>query len=305
MPGMLVTTTAVATLLAGIAGPPPTVVVSRSAQCSAPLAPTSAPVSASASASSERAHASALAPACGGVRPGTAVFTPLTPQYPDSLSHCTFNFGWAGSDGNQYIGTAAHCILPADGEQVWPGNSGPVAMDGAKNPVGHWAWAARGNIDGHVTDLALVRLDPGVAFSAQLCQYMGPTGEFNGDLTFPQPMQLEMYGQGDGVGSVAPGRTLLALDSQQDQFDAYGAAVGGDSGSPVITADGLAVGEEVAIQVNTVNSSRGMTQGRGVIQVLRLPHQVRRASTAMGIRLTLSVVGQAQRRSAGVAHRTL
>ncbi|MHB8510270.1 MAG: hypothetical protein ACYDGR_16765 [Candidatus Dormibacteria bacterium] len=163
-------------------------------------------------------------------------------------------------------------------------------MDGSKNPIGHWAWAAQGIIGGHETDLALIRLDPGVPFSPQICQYVGPTGEFDGNPTLSQPLQLQMYGQGDGVAAVAPGRPLVAIDSQADLIDAYGSAVGGDSGSPVVTADGLAVGDEVAIVVKTVDSSKN--EGHGVVRVLRLPHQIRLASASMGIRLSLSVAGQ-------------
>jgi hypothetical protein len=107
---------------------------------------------------------------CPGVRPGAIVNS--------DVGQCTLNFLFQGSDGNKYIGTAGHCALEAPaiggqaGEKRWAPGSGPVATDADGNRIGEWAYA----ILQDPKDFSLIRLDPGVQSSPQLCHFGGPTG---------------------------------------------------------------------------------------------------------------------------------
>ncbi|TME68191.1 MAG: hypothetical protein E6I48_17045, partial [Chloroflexi bacterium] len=140
--------------------------------------------------------------ACPGVRPGAIVNS--------DVGQCTFNFVFAGSDGRTYIGTAGHCILGASpfggdvGEMSWAPGTGPVAQDAGGARIGEFAYAIL--LD--PKDFSLIRVDPGVAVSPQVCHFGGPTG-INAD-TPSDLVVLHHYGNGVGVGSVLPARTALA-----------------------------------------------------------------------------------------------
>jgi hypothetical protein len=215
---------------------------------------------------------------CPGVRPGAIVNS--------DVGQCTFNFLFQGTDGNRYMGTAGHCILGESpiggdvGEQSWAAGSGPVATDADGARIGEFAYA----ILQDPKDFALVRLDPGVVASPQMCHFGGPTGT-NSDLT-TSPVVLEHFGNGVAIGSVLPARTHLALSMPDpDHVFANGAALPGDSGSGVISADGRAVGVLVTIGVHT--GSIGLTTDAGFIGITRLAPQEARAEQVLGVGLTL------------------
>jgi hypothetical protein len=216
---------------------------------------------------------------CPGVRPGAVVES--------DNGQCTFNFLFQGSSGARYIGTAGHCILGDDplggdaGEQAWVAGSGPEARDGAGNRIGEFAYA----ILQDPKDFALIRLDPGVAASAQMCHFGGPTG-VNSDIT-SAPVTLQHFGQGVGVGTVLPARSALALGMPDpDHVYAAGAVVPGDSGSGIISADGRVVG--VIVTTGLHAGSLG-TSGidAGSMGVTRLAPQVARAQSRLGVSLDL------------------
>jgi hypothetical protein len=140
---------------------------------------------------------------CPGVRPGAIVNS--------EAGQCTMNFLFTGSDGRRYVGSAGHCILGESpiggdvGEESWAPGSGPEATDGVGNRIGEFAYAVLQD----PKDFALVRLDPGVEASPQMCHFGGPTG-VNSDIT-SSPTVLQHFGNGLGIGSVLPARTHIAL----------------------------------------------------------------------------------------------
>jgi hypothetical protein len=217
--------------------------------------------------------------ACPGVRPGAIVQS--------EAGQCTFNFLFAGGDGRRYIGTAGHCILGESpiggdvGESSWAPGDGPVATDAAGARIGEFAYA----ILQDPKDFALVRLDPGVAASAQMCHFGGPTGT-NSDLTADRVV-LHHYGNGVAIGTVLPARTGVALGMPDpDHVFAQAVALPGDSGSGVISDDGRAVGVLVTVGVHTASIGTGGVDA-GIVGITRLAPQVARASAVLGIGVTL------------------
>src|SRR5436190_18285632 len=179
---------------------------------------------------------------CPGVRPGAIVLS--------DVGQCTLNFLFVGSDGSRYIGTAGHCILGTSpfggdvGEMAWAPGTGPVARDSEGNPIGEFAYA----ILQDPKDFSLIRLDPLVEASAAMCHFGGPTA-VNDDLPgLTEPVVLNWFGNGVGVGLVLPARSGVAMGMPSpDHGFADGAAAPGDSGSGVISSDGRAVGVLVTV----------------------------------------------------------
>jgi Trypsin-like peptidase domain len=220
---------------------------------------------------------------CPGVRPGAVVAS--------DNGQCTFNFLFHGSDGRRYMGTAGHCILGEDplggdaGEQAWAPGTGPEARDGAGNRIGEFAYAVLQD----PKDFALIRLDPGVQATAQMCHFGGPTG-VNTDQG-AAPVVLNHFGQGVGVGSVLPGRSALALGMPDpDHVYAAGAVVPGDSGSGIISSDGRAVGVIVTTGLHTGAIGTGGIDA-GSMGVTRIAPQVARAGQVTGVSYALQTAG--------------
>jgi hypothetical protein len=218
---------------------------------------------------------------CPGVRPGAFVNS--------DVGQCTLNFLFQGSDGRKYIGTAGHCALEAPavggqaGERTWPAGSGPVATDADGNRIGEWAYA----ILQDPKDFSLIRLDPGVQSSPQMCHFGGPTGINNDTPGLDAPTVLQLFGNGVGIGTVLPARSMLALGMPDpDHVYAQGLVLPGDSGSGVTSADGRAIG--VAVTTGLHTGSIGATGlDAGEVGITRLQPQLDRASTVLGIGLDL------------------
>jgi hypothetical protein len=220
-----------------------------------------------------------VAEGCSGVRPGAVVES--------DNGQCTFNFLFNGSDGNRYMGTAGHCVLGESafggdvGERTWSPGSGPAARDAEGNRIGEFAYA----ILQDPKDFALIRLDPGVSASPQMCHFGGPTG-VNSDRT-SSLVVLNHFGQGIGVGTAVPARSATALGMPDpDHVYAQGAVVPGDSGSGIQSSDGRAVGVIVTtgLHADSIGTS-GVDAG--TTGVTRLAPQVQRASQALGAAFTL------------------
>jgi hypothetical protein len=216
---------------------------------------------------------------CPGVRPGAIVQS--------DAGQCTFNFLFQGSDGSRYIGTAGHCILGESpiggdvGEESWAPGTGPVARDASGSRIGEFSYA----ILQDPKDFALIRIDPGVNASAQMCHFGGPTGA--NDERPSSPVVLNHFGNGIGVGSVLPARSALAIGMPHpDHVFAEGAVVPGDSGSGIISSDGRAVG---VIVTTGIHSSSIGTSGvdAGTMGVTRITPQVNRAEQVLGTQLSL------------------
>ena len=210
---------------------------------------------------------------CGGVRPGAPVES--------DTGLCTFNFLFTASNGARYMGTAGHCILPADGERSWPAGTGPEARDSNGARIGEFSYAVLQD----PKDFALIRLDAGVPASPEMCHFGGPTGvntSTGADTTI-----LHHYGQGVGVSLALPARSAVAQGTPDpDHVYALGTVVPGDSGSGIIDDAGNAVG--VIVTTGLHSSSIG-TSGidAGTMGVTRLQPQVDRAEAVLGTTLTL------------------
>src|SRR2546426_1046202 len=166
---------------------------------------------------------------CPGVRPGAIVRS--------DVGQCTLNFLFEGSDGSRYIGTAGHCILGTSpiggdvGEMAWDPGTGPVARDADGNPIGEFAYA----ILQDPKDFSLIRLDPLVEASAAMCQFGGPTAVNDDRPGLTEPVVLNWFGNGVGVGAVLPARSAVAMGMPgPDHVLADGAAAPRHSGSGVI-----------------------------------------------------------------------
>jgi hypothetical protein len=214
---------------------------------------------------------------CPGVRPGAIVLS--------DAGQCTFNFLFQGSDGLRYIGTAGHCILGESpvggdvGESSWAPGAGPVARSANENRIGEFAYA----ILQDPKDFALIRLDPGVQASAGMCHFGGPTAVNDDQPGVTQPVVLNYFGNGIGVGALLPARSALAAGMPDpDHVFAQGVAVPGDSGSGIISSDGRAVGVVVTVGVHF-----GSIVDSGVIGITRLTPQVLRAQQVLGVNLHL------------------
>ena len=206
---------------------------------------------------------------CAGVRPGATLLS--------GTEKCSFGFVFAGSDRRRYITTAGHCAFSPDPAaaktQVWKAGAGPVVKDAAGKAVGRFVYAV---MDG-LKDFALIRLDPAVAVSPQMCHFGGPskltTEVHNRDVL------VHHYGAGTGLDYV-PARTGDAFFGlyREDYVYFYGAASEGDSGSPVIDDDGAAVGMVTDLT----------TPFTGNVGVNRLAGHIAAAGKALKIRLTLA-----------------
>jgi len=212
------------------------------------------------------------------VRPGGRLET--------DIGLCTYNFLVRGPDGTRYIGTAGHCILASGpvagsaGEKLWPKGAGPQAKTGGQR-VGEFAYAVLED----PKDFALIRLDPGVEASPEMCHFGGPTGIFEGQS--PETTVLEYYGNGVVIGSVLPARSGVATGvSDDDHVYALGLALPGDSGSGVISSDGRAVGVLVTTGVHGFGFDENGVDF-GTMGITRIVPQLARAQEALGFPLTL------------------
>lgn len=203
---------------------------------------------------------------CPGVRPGAAYVT--------SIGGCTLGYVFSGSDRNTYVATAGHCAVDNMTTVVWRGNAGPIAGDPATGKeFGRFAFAVRE--DGK-TDFALIRLNRGVPWNPEMCYFGGPTGiATNVDF---KPVALVHYGNGIGM-DYTQARTAYAVHGlrRPDFVTAFGVMSPGDSGGPVNTEAGLAVGTVDEIAVN----------GNGHVIVQRIGPNIAAAQKALGLRLTL------------------
>jgi hypothetical protein len=164
-------------------------------------------------------------------------------------SGCTMNFVF--TDGaKRYIGTAGHCagngqtVVMQVATRVDPtGTTDPVATLAAVGKVVR-SWNA-----GIGRDFALVEISPGFKVVPGVAGGVGPTGVFCGD---PLGQPVTHYGHGyafavgPGVqkfGEVIPDLSLIFKGQWNTGFNWAGYGLPGDSGSDVMNAAGLAVGD--------------------------------------------------------------
>lgn len=201
------------------------------------------------------AHASSLAFA--GIRPGTLLVignpTAKPTLHPanlgvdlDDAHSCTANFVYQDTPGpfdpsaQLYIGTAGHCVNL--GQTV----RAIAAAPGTTTPVLVTVGTAVLDDDDPSHDLALIAIDPAMNawVSPSVAYWGGPVGAFSGPTS--GVVVGTQVGHGGFVGGFVPRVGLI--DSSGGAFFRWTApAAIGDSGSPVTTSDGLAVGDLVRL----------------------------------------------------------
>jgi len=221
---------------------------------------------------------------CPGIRPGGEIQS--------EIGLCTLNFLFVTPEKERFIGTAGHCILGTDnpvagdnaGEKTWPKGQGPAAKDSAGKRFGEFAYAVLQD----PKDFALIRLDPDIEASPEMCNYGGPTG-INDEVS-DGPKVLHYWGNGVGIGTALPARSAVSYGfPNADHVYAAGIALPGDSGSGVITDDGRAVG----VLVTTGVHGAGYDQNGldfGTMGITRIVPQVNAAQKALGLKLTMVTV---------------
>jgi hypothetical protein len=174
-------------------------------------------------------------PGTVGIRPGSWMISP---------NGCTMNFVFVRR-GDYAIGTAGHCVDRL-GQGVLlltvaPGGSNPVLVNVGEVLVRH--------DNGVGDDFALVSVresleawvDPTIAVVA------GPCGIYTGS----GPETVGHYGHGLAIGTGGTPRFGVALTWRNTSYGWDGAAIFGDSGSPVRVTDLAAAGNLTHLVVDT------------------------------------------------------
>jgi len=215
---------------------------------------------------------------CPGVRPGAMVMF--------SGGLCTFNFVFRGSDRRTYIGTAGHCPNNAiEGEHQWKDDRGPGATDIKGRSIGHFVYSGFkvGNLE-PTLDFALIRLNPGVQWSAQMCHFGGPDGMYTRHE--PTPQVLQFFGNSPAYRDALPARSALAPNTMDaTAVQAIGIAAHGDSGSGVIDQAGEAVGV-LSLGIAPAELPNGALVG-AVIVFSRLDVGIARAQRVLHLKLSI------------------
>ncbi|MGH9038830.1 MAG: hypothetical protein ACRDZ3_01215 [Acidimicrobiia bacterium] len=233
---------------------------------------------------------------CPGVRPGGRVVS--------TIADCTLNFLFKAPDGTRYIGTAGHCVelghettfkdSDNDGngrvERVWAWGNGPLAMDSTGVRFGEFVYAVKYD----PKDFALIRLDPGVPASPEMCHFGAPRGvSTTATADTGGAVVLRYYGNAEGVGDVTPARSAVAMGTPNpDHIYAAGLALPGDSGAGVMTADGLAIGVLVSTGYQLPAPSEFPQANEkgvdvGTMGITTLGPQLARAAEKLGVVLEL------------------
>jgi hypothetical protein len=157
---------------------------------------------------------------------------------------CTMNFIFR-SGGSFAIGTAGHCVSRV-GEPVTlltlaPGTENPVLVN-----VGN-VLSVRDNGIGDDFALVSVRPELNAWVDPTIALVGGPCGAYSGS----GPETVWHYGHGLGIGTGGTPRAGVALTWRADAYGWDGAAIFGDSGSPVRVTDLKAAGNLTHLVVDT------------------------------------------------------
>ena len=241
----------------------------------------------------ESAAPAGVAASCEGIGPGTFAAV-------DGNAPCTLNFVFIGRDGARYIGTAGHCVLPPGSKpRTWPAGRGPAVRKSTTTPllgatgpiIGHVVYAVHQEFALDVLDFALIRLAPGVVPYTSVPYFGGPKGINRNQTSSPEVLRL--FGRTPPVGDVLPARYIVARDlADKHHVFGNGHSSPGDSGGPVLDANGRALGVLLGALGNKVTtggngSPPGDTHGGGLIRMLRIGPAVDGAARAMRTPLRL------------------
>ena len=181
------------------------------------------------------APAQAPLPSTVGIRPGAWMIAP---------AGCTMNFVFQ-QGGSFAIGTAGHCVSRV-GEPVTlltlaPGTENPVLVN-----VGS-VISLRDNGIGDDFGLVSIRPELNPWVDPTIAVVGGPCGTYAG----AGPETVWHYGHGLGIGTGGTPRAGLALTWRADAYGWDGAAIFGDSGSPVRVTALQAAGNLTHLVVDT------------------------------------------------------
>jgi hypothetical protein len=184
--------------------------------------------------------ASASSLAFTGIRPGIWLTFSSALGNAALGGRCTANFVFQTTAGafdpaqQLYLGTAGHCVTL--GQVVY----GIVLRPDTATTVVVRIGAVVVDDDG-APDFGLIEIDPALNdwVSPSVAHLGGPTGVYNGPGNVPAA--LTGHGTGIGVGGTPRPGMLGAFNG--GAFFMTGVSTAGDSGGPIITADGLAVGQ--------------------------------------------------------------
>lgn len=182
-----------------------------------------------------------------------------------------------GTDtGVNWFLTAGHCFLGETGSMTWIDGDGPAAF-AQEEQVGTAVHAARDWLSG--VDVAAVRLtltDEQVVPS--VCYWGGPTAIAANDPD--EGDTLLMTGRG---APVRP-REVAATADQQMWIQYRGHQAGGDSGAPILTEDGQALGIHALGGLHLPDLSTGSAS--------KLPNMLALVEEAVGVDLELSTAAR-------------
>jgi hypothetical protein len=179
-----------------------------------------------------------------------------------SPAGCTANFIYTNGS-SKYIGTAAHCTDKVGGPVVMQVDSTTLAVVGTV--------AARTAQEEPGDDAAIIKIDPLVeakwGVNPAVPFLGGPTGAYTGC----DPQGVKSYGHGYGI-AVAQGKPNIGLATYwyDDGYGWNGTGLPGDSGSGVLTADGLAAGNFTHLIVNWPGYNTANAAGTRVTRIMDL-----------------------------------
>src|SRR3954447_19153314 len=204
-----------------------------------------------------------VAPHEGGVGTGTCLVYPYG---------CTANFVYSSgsgtaptvADGSLYLGSAGHCSDKV-GQDVY----GAISTPGVGASIAKIGTVSKRVEDypdsGNVHDFESIKIDAGYNVYPD-SPVGGPQGIYDGcDVGTP----LKYYGHGYEV-AVAQGKPEGGASTHwyDDGYGWAGPAFGGDSGSGVLTADGLAAGDLTATIIYSPPYVPGETVGARMTWIL-------------------------------------
>jgi len=175
---------------------------------------------------------------------------------------CTANFIY--TDGaSKYVGTARHCVDRVGQEVTMQVDTTTLVT------VGAVAKMSSGE-DEPGNDFAIIKIDPAVAAKWGVNPAVPGVGGPNGIYTGCGPTAVTHYGHGYGA-AVAQGKPEggLATNWNNDGFGWTGAGAPGDSGSPVLTADGKAAGDFTHLIVDLGTYPGSTLAGTRITKILQ------------------------------------
>jgi hypothetical protein len=225
---------------------------------------------------------------CAGLliaTPGHAATPTAQPGQDITIAGASCSAGFILTDARhhlRFLATAGHCVGAAirpgwtttAGDRLWSARSGPAVTDDAGATIGHVVFATYTDS----SDFAVIALNHGVAVDPAIPHW----GRVHGLDPDPAPPDvIRIYGQGEAVGLLMPARQGAITSVQPSLVRAAVPGLPGDSGCPVVDDTNQAIGLLVALQPSLPPAS-------GLINVIRLPGMLSRASRALRLRLVVA-----------------